>query len=151
MAVAGYPRSLAKDDELKELIREGARLTSEIAALRDQIKMRANRIDELSARVRELVPDGGKEWLDEGMASVKFGVKQSFDEEKFLVDYPPEEHPYFYKHKPAVTTIVTLLPEDESSKYRSEEVKLSFVGGPKLSFAGRPTTTTTTTTTNKEN
>lgn len=35
MAVAGYPRSLAKDDELKELIREGARLTSEIAALRD--------------------------------------------------------------------------------------------------------------------
>ena len=134
MASTGYPRSLAKGDELKELIREGARLTSEIAALRDQIKMRANRIDELSARVRELVPDGEKEWLDEGMASVKFGVKRIFDEEKFLVDYPPEEHPYFYKHKPAVTTVAALLPEDESRKYLSE--------GPTLSFAVPGHTTT---------
>ena len=138
MASTGYPRSLAEGEELKELIREGARLTSEIAALRDQTKVRSNQVSEISARIRELVPDGGKEWLDEGTASVKLGVKRVFDEEKFLVDYPPEEHPYFYRHKPAVTTVAALLPEGESSKYRSEEPALSF-------------TTTTTTTTSKEN
>ena len=142
MAVAGYPRSLAKDDELKELIREGARLTSEIAALRDQIKMRSNRVGEISARVRELVPDGGKEWLDEGMASVKFGVKQSFDEEKFLVDYPPEEHPYFYRHKPDMTAASKLLPEEEMARYVSEK---------RYSYFAPAEAVPSYTTTNKEN
>lgn len=139
---SGYPRSLAEGDELRELIREGARLASEIAALRDQIKMRSNRVGEISARVRELVPDGGKEWLDEGAASVKFGVRRTFDEEKFLVDYPPEEHPYFYRHKPAVKAIRHLLPEDESSKYRSEEISVTFAPAEAV-----PSYTTT----NKEN
>ena len=139
---SGYPRSLAEGDELRKLIREGGRLAGEIAALRDQIKMRSNRVGEISAQVRELVPDGEKEWLDEGTASVKFGVKWTFDADRFTVDYPPGEHPYLYQHKPAVTAIRHLLPEDESSKYYSAEITVTFAPAEAV-----PSYTTT----NKEN
>lgn len=137
---SGYPcREIESEGELAELIAEGARM----AALAETAKQRLTQISEA---VMALVPKAEKEWLVSGDSAVRVGARRSMDTDRFKEDYPPDEHPYFYKTRPDMTTARKLLPAEEVAKYVSERRYPYFAHAEAV-----PTTTTTTTTTSKEN
>lgn len=135
---SGYPRrEIESEGELAELIAEGARM----AALAEAAKQRLTQISEA---VMALAPKAEKEWLISGDSAVRIGARRSVDTARFKEDYPPEEHPYFYKMRPNMTTIAALLPGEEMDRYVSKKRYSHFAHAEAV-----PTTTTITT--NKEN
>ena len=136
---SGYPhREIESEGELAELIAEGAR----VAALAEAAKQRLTQISEA---VMALAPKAEKEWLISGDSAVRLGIRRSMDADRFKEDYPPEEHPYLYKHKPDMTTASRLLPEEEVAQYVSEKRY------PYFAPAEAVPSYTTDTTTSKEN
>lgn len=110
-----YPyREIESEGELAELVAEGAR----VAALEEAAKQRKAQLGEA---VMALVPKAEKEWLISGDSAVRIGARRSMDADRFKEDYPPEEHPYLYRHKPDMTTIAALLPEEVVAQYVSEK------------------------------
>lgn len=112
---SGYPhREIESEGELAELIAEGARM----AALAETAK---RRLTQISEAVMALAPKAEKEWLVSGDSAVRIGARRSMDTDRFKEDYPPEEHPYFYKMRPDMTAARKLLPEEEVARHVSEK------------------------------
>ena len=133
---SGYPhREIESEGELAELIAEGAR----VAAL---VEAAEQRMAQLGEAVMTLAPGAEREWLISGDSAVRIGARRSVDTARFKEDYPPEEHPYLYRHKPDMTTASKLLPEEVVAQYVSEK---------RYSYFAPAEAVPSYTTTNKEN
>ena len=143
---SGYPhREIESEGELAELIAEGARVAALAEAAKQDLSLYKQRMTQLGEAVTALAPGTEREWLISGDSAVRLGIRRSMDADRFKEDYPPEEHPYFYKHKPDMTTASRLLPEEEVAQYVSEKRY------PYFAPAEAVPSYTTDTTTSKEN
>lgn len=112
--------------EARGFVSKAVELFGEKEALRQKMKM----IDaELSLIKEVLLEDVGRNRLHllaETGHRITLGFRREVDRDAVREDYPHDEHPYLYSHSPSGAMIQSVLPEEESSKYVTERVSISW-------------------------